>query len=325
MPSYRALIDPEPSPFIRLVQLACNALDAPFGAFAAIDLERHYFRASVGLAPHQASLCVPLCAAAMFSDLPVCVSNLGADKRFQSLAVVLREPGLRSYAAVSVRNPQGLPVGTFWVADTRTRQFSESFQETLASFGNLAERELLLRMLARTDALTGLQNRSYFDQDIDREWRRARRGRHSVTALMIDVDHMADFNEQFTFERGDQALQTIADLMLGRFRRASDLLIRVSGDRILALLPETELEDGTRLGEDLRREIEAVGLGNPTAGTVLTVSIGAATATSFTGYHEGFEGLIHRAGAALRRAKSEGRNRLCTAEDDQALTDISAA
>jgi diguanylate cyclase (GGDEF)-like protein len=313
MSEFRQLVEPELNPIDRVTSLVRQALGYPYVAFAAIDIERHYFGSKLGLADHEAPFCAPLCAAAMFSEQPVALADLSADPRFAGLPVVVREPSLRSFVGVAVRNPQRFPVGALWAADTRVREVSATQLSVMVDCAQLIERELLLRALARYDALTGLHNSSYCDVEIEREWRRARRSRQALSLLVIDVDEMSGFNETYGHPAGDRALRAISELLMRTFRRASDLLMRIAGDRIIALLPETSGDDALRLAEMVRTEIMALGLGNPATGSVLTVSIGCTTAAEPHVFNAGFKGLIEEASLALERAKVAGRNRVMRA------------
>lgn len=302
-------IDNSPAPYERILHLTAAAMDVPMLAIAGFDLERHHFVASLGLDPRQAPLCVPLCAYAMAMPDPVSVVDLASDGRFGALPVVSLDPGLRGYAGAPIRNPAGLTVGSLWVADLRLRNFDDTQLNTLAVAAQLVERELLLRALARYDTLTGLLNPSFADEELEREWRRARRTGLAVSALLIDLDHFGDFNQTYGRATGDTALRVVAAALSERFRRASDLVMRQGGDRFLVLLPDTAAEHAALLAERCRVDIEALQLGNAAAGHLLTASVGYAT-LSTTDRRGSVERLVDLVEQAAATAKTQGRNQI---------------
>lgn len=297
------------SAFDRIVRLAALALDAPSAGFAVITLERHQFRARHRLPQPESVRLVTLCASGMLNDEPLIVPDLTQDARFANDPLVAGPTGLRFLASAPVRSPELLSLGALCVLDVRPRRIMSHQLESLKDLALVLEREILLRSLMRIDPLTGLQTRFYYEFELDREWRRARRSRTPVSAMLIDVDGMASYNEIFGNAEGDTALGEIGHMLARRFRRASDVLVRVGGDRMLALLPETEAADVLQLARNVCMEVERMLLGNPQAGRTLTVSVGCATAANDADLALGYEVLIERAETALAQAKREGGNR----------------
>lgn len=300
--------------FQRVLRLATHSLDSAGAVLAMVGLERHYFRARQGVSVAETPYNIAFFAQAMAGDGLLIVPDLALDERFCDHALVTDAPALRFYAGATVRDPDGLSVGALCAVDPRPRQLSqeaaESLAGVLADLAGLVEQELLMRSLTRTDPLTGLHNASYAQVDVEREWNRARRGHYPVTVLMVDLDRLGEYNDVFGYPAGDRALREVAERLNLRFRRSSDLLIRMGGDRLLILLPDTDAEDGLRLAQSVRAEVEALALGNRETGTCLTLSIGCATASRDSGYAHGYPQLIRQADAALREAKIAGGNRV---------------
>jgi diguanylate cyclase (GGDEF)-like protein len=135
-----------------------------------------------------------------------------------------------------------------------------------------------LRRTATTDALTGVANRRYFDDSIEREWLRALQGGDPVSLLMIDVDHFKLYNDLYGHPKGDLCLQSVADALLSACTRPATLVARYGGEEFAVLLPQMS-RDGAR--EVARNSIEAVaarGIFHPQTGTThhVTVSVGIA-------------------------------------------------
>jgi diguanylate cyclase (GGDEF)-like protein len=287
-----------------------RALDMPTAAFTVVELERQYFKSLTGFPIPDTQQNVSFCSQAIVFDEPMIVEDASLDPRLSESPLVTAYPGIRFYAGIAIRSPEQMPIGALCVLDNRPRERPADIVQVLTDMGSLLERELLLRSLMRYDPLTGLQNRSYSELELDREWRRARRSRQPLTALMVDIDHLAEFNETFGYAEGDRALREIGNLLSRHFRRSADLLIRLGGDRVLIVLPDTALEDGLRMAEAAREGVEALGLGNPKAASQLTVSIGCATVNSEAGFLRGYESLVREAASALESAKATGRNQV---------------
>jgi diguanylate cyclase (GGDEF)-like protein len=300
--------------FARVVRLVTHALDVPAATLAMVDLEHQHFKATFGIALAENARNVGFFAQAMLSETPTLCENVAADPRFCDHPLVTGHPGIRFFAGVGVHSPEGMMSGALCAIDLRPRTLSDQGIEALVDLGAVVERELLLRSLLRKDPLTGLRNSSDYEIELDREWRRAKRGGHPLTALIFDVDRLREFNETFGHAHGDRALREIGALLLNRFRRASDLLIRVGGDRILVLLPDTDANEGLRMAEATRSDVTRLGLGNPNTNSSLTLSVGCATACRETGYEFGCDGLLAEAGAALKEAKRRGGNTVVRAD-----------
>ena len=156
--------------------------------------------------------------------------------------------------------------------------------------------------LARTDSITGLANRRGGEESIQREVSRSERGGMRLSFALFDLDHFKNLNESRGTRAGDDALRACARVLLSAVRGA-DLVIRWSGDELLAVLPQTGLEGARSLSERVRAGVE--GLADAEFGKI-TISCGVAE------LHQGEdEGeALARAEEKLFQAKSAGRNRV---------------
>ena len=164
---------------------------------------------------------------------------------------------------------------------------------------------------AQSDALTGLANRTRFDQALDQELRMARRSGQPLSLLVMDIDHFKQLNDSQGHAAGDAALKALGRILRSRARRPRDLVARLGGDEFAVLLPETSAQAAATIATTLH--VDLANLGRKPHGTnagsapPFTASIGIHT--HMTGDDAGPEDVFDRADAALYRAKQTGRNR----------------
>ena len=161
-----------------------------------------------------------------------------------------------------------------------------------------------------TDALSGLDSRSYLDRRMREETTRAGRHGLAVSVMLLDIDDFASVNATYGHAVGDQVLTEIGRILSGGVRE-SDVLVRYGGEEIAIVATHTEPAAAMAVAERLRREVE-VGARKALreaqgARRAITVSIGVAGRVAGA-KPEG--DLFEIAERALRRAKSEGRNRV---------------
>lgn len=133
-----------------------------------------------------------------------------------------------------------------------------------------------LRRIGAIDSLTGVANRRIFNESLDREWLRARRGAEAMALLMVDVDHFKLYNDRYGHPAGDDGLRAVAQAMVRTVARPCDLVARYGGEEFAVLLPQTPRVGAQHVADALHGAIESLGLphaASPTAGHV-TVSIG---------------------------------------------------
>ncbi len=168
----------------------------------------------------------------------------------------------------------------------------------------LEEANALLKRLSTTDDLTGLYNRRYFFEALDREMDRAGRDRKSFALIACDLDRFKSVNDTFGHAEGDRVLKGTGELML-RHTRRYDTAARLGGEEFALLLPGTSLVDAAALAERLRATMES----ELRAGDRRAITLSAGLAIWRGGEETGAE-LLKRADEALYKAKAEGRNRV---------------
>jgi diguanylate cyclase (GGDEF)-like protein/PAS domain S-box-containing protein len=189
-----------------------------------------------------------------------------------------------------------------------------SFKTTFAGQVGLSIANIRLRDALRTqsikDPLTGLYNRRYLEDTLEREIRRALRAQQSLGILMLDLDYFKKFNDTYGHEAGDAVLRE-SGALLARSIRAEDTVCRFGGEEFVILLPTASLDAANMRAESIRvklRELLVTHQGRSLG--VITMSAGVA---AFPVHGSSPKELLAAADAALYRAKGEGRDRVVKA------------
>ena len=177
------------------------------------------------------------------------------------------------------------------------------------ALSNLKLRETL-RGQAIRDPLTGLFNRRYLEETLNRELHRIQRLGASLGAVMMDLDHFKEYNDTYGHEGGDAMLSAVGALIRTHCR-AEDIPCRYGGEEFLLILPGASLEVTLERAEKLREAVKGLQIHhrdryiNPTS-----MSLGVAV---FPDHGAAGEDLIRAADNALYLAKAQGRNRVVAA------------
>jgi len=171
---------------------------------------------------------------------------------------------------------------------------------------HLREREKNLQTITVTDELTGLFNRRFLNAALIKEIAAARRGKTSLSLLMMDVDHFKNFNDTYGHLEGDQALVTLGKVMM-QILREEDIACRYGGEEFVAILRNADKSAALDVAERIRSHFQQMAL---TSGKTvrLTVSIGATELQP----QDSPDQFLFRADQALYHAKKTGRNRVCS-------------
>ena len=178
------------------------------------------------------------------------------------------------------------------------------------ALSNLKLKESLRQQSIR-DALTGLYNRRYMEETLERELSRAEREQKPVGIMMFDIDHFKRFNDLEGHDAGDALLRELG-AFLNKFIRGSDIVCRYGGEEFLVVLPGSSKEHTRERAEELRSGVKQMlvyHLDKPLA--TCTISIGV---SAYPADETSVERLLKAADNALYRAKREGRDRVVVAE-----------
>jgi diguanylate cyclase (GGDEF)-like protein len=161
-----------------------------------------------------------------------------------------------------------------------------------------------LRNQALRDGLTGLYNRRFLEEMLDRLTQEAERRGVPMSAVMIDLDHFQRLNDQYGHGAGDAVLREVARIVMASLR-VTDIACRYGGEELLVLLPDCPLDDAVQAAERLRLQMES--LTNVANGQSVTASFGVACTPDTTAQPGE---LVAVADGALYQAKRLGRNRV---------------
>jgi len=161
--------------------------------------------------------------------------------------------------------------------------------------------------LAIRDGLTGLFNRRYAEERLDKEFDQATRLARELSVLFIDLDHFKFFNDTHGHQAGDEILQILAEIMTQAVRE-SDTLARWGGEEFIVICPETDQRDACMLAERIRKSVAGHPFPNAAQQPlgIVSLSIGVASRSNGT---ESSEKLLRFADDAMYCAKDSGRNR----------------
>ncbi len=190
------------------------------------------------------------------------------------------------------------------------RRLTEMLAEHVAlALVNIRHRATLREQSIR-DELTGLFNRRYMEETLDRELRRATREGGSVGLIMCDLDHFKTYNDTRGHAAGDAILRTIGSFLSGAVR-GEDVVCRFGGEEFVIILPKAGLEDTRRRTDDLRQQLAGLDMAtSESALPAVTLSFGVA---AFPEHGVGPDQLLMAADEALYRAKAAGRDRVVVA------------
>ena len=169
-----------------------------------------------------------------------------------------------------------------------------------------------IKLLSRTDALTGCYNRGYLNEVFPREIKRALRYKHSLSLAMCDIDHFKKVNDTYGHQCGDEVLIKFVQSILELIRADADWLARYGGEEFLLVLPETRLENAKVLAERLRKHIAKKVIETEEEKVSITASFGVTGFDDLSSHKEiiTFDALINTADTYLYAAKKQGRNKV---------------
>jgi diguanylate cyclase (GGDEF)-like protein/PAS domain S-box-containing protein len=182
----------------------------------------------------------------------------------------------------------------------------------------ILEQYRVIKHMSMHDALTKLANRRGFEACMTMEWNRTSREKMPISVLLLDIDYFKKYNDTYGHGQGDIALTAVASTFASVFKRSGDVAARWGGEEFIILLPNTDKDGALEVAEQIRSSVENMEipmLNQPGEITKVTVSIGVNT--KLHGEVTTIDEFISKADNALYQAKNEGRNRVCSYEEQE--------
>ncbi len=302
---YDVLDTPAEEAFDRITRLVRRIFDVPVSAITLIDGHRQWFKSRQGLDVTETDLPPSLCHSVVRQGAPLIVENAAEDGRVRTNPCVTAEGGIRFYAGIPLRTPDGHDLGALCAADTKPRSFGPRETEILSDLARIVMSELELRALVTTDALTGARSRRAFRDEAGRALALAQRHHHDLSCLMLDVDHFKRINDAYGHAAGDRVLVEIVATCRANMR-VSDMIGRLGGEEFAILLQQTGLSAALDVAEKLRAAIARLHVSTGQETVNVTASFGVSAFDRSVG---DLDTLLQRSDAALYDSKADGRNR----------------
>jgi diguanylate cyclase (GGDEF)-like protein len=200
----------------------------------------------------------------------------------------------------------GMAIGAsmFMLASLRaTKVMGEAMHRSFQLTHELKQARDTADFLAKTDALTGINNRRAFFENALQIISYCQRYEHPICAILFDIDHFKEINDKYGHSAGDSALKQVGDVLQKQLRK-TDVSGRLGGEEFAILLPNTAPEDGKAIAEKLRQTIAEATISFRGQQLEIKASIGVAC-----GIYD-LETLLSHADSAMYQAKAQGRNRV---------------
>ncbi len=171
---------------------------------------------------------------------------------------------------------------------------------------HLEEANHKLLELSMNDGLTGISNRRYFDMRFVEIWREYSRLKHSISLILIDIDHFKRYNDSYGHQEGDNCLRAIAGALKSQAKRSSDVVARYGGEEF-AVITCTPLKQAFEFAEILRSAVRSLSIEHKSSDKgIVSISLGVASVTPSR--QEDMSALVKRADQALYLSKEKGRD-----------------
>jgi len=224
-----------------------------------------------------------------------------------------RHPEFKSMAGVPLES-KGRVRGVLCLLSRKPERFAEKDLKLLVTIGSeigvaienawLYEKSYAhskkMEELSITDSLTNLFNRRHFYRRLKEEMARAKRQKHPVSLLVVDLDNLKEYNDAHGHLKGDEALRGVAHAITASIRQDVDNGFRYGGDEFAVILPYSDGEEAGEVAERIRKTFEDFAL----AGTSLSIGLAELD------FEEEVDDFVTRADSAMYVSKNSGGNQV---------------
>jgi diguanylate cyclase (GGDEF)-like protein/PAS domain S-box-containing protein len=242
------------------------------------------------------------------SGKPILAEDVSADSKLSRMRKM--GDGIKSFAAVPIMAKEKI-LAVMGVGSHEYRKFPDwetLMLDTIANqIGMAIENAQLYEHaleLAFTDGLTGLYNRRYIMEQIEREFIRAQRSKATLSLVMVDLDGLKAINDRFGHHEGDGFLKEVARIVKVN-TRASDVAARWGGDEFMLLAPGTDSRSASKIAERIRAQVERYKIQLEGDEVGITISAGI---VSYPAHASVVEELLKKVDEAMYNAKRGGKN-----------------
>jgi diguanylate cyclase (GGDEF)-like protein/PAS domain S-box-containing protein len=193
-----------------------------------------------------------------------------------------------------------------WIGSEMARARAEAELEDAYSEVNDANTKL--EELSRTDSLTGIANRRYFDEVLAQELNRTMRRKSPLTLIICDIDYFKKYNDTYGHQAGDDCLQKVTGAIKSSFSRAGELVARYGGEEFAIIIPEIDENEAIELAETMLKNIHKLNIKHEASLVSDYVTISVGITTRVPDQNTTMSDLINQADSALYQAKNSGRN-----------------
>lgn len=168
------------------------------------------------------------------------------------------------------------------------------------------ERTREIELLSKTDALTNLWNRRYLEEALEMQFKQAKRYKHDLSIMLIDLDYFKRINDNYGHMAGDEVLRQMSR-RIQECQRETDFVGRYGGEEIVVILPETDLQTSIKIANIIREAVEKTPVLFESHIINVTTSIGISCLRE---EHDDYQIIFAETDEALYSAKELGRNRV---------------
>ena len=174
----------------------------------------------------------------------------------------------------------------------------------------LEEANTQLKRLTLIDGLTGIANRRYFDEFLEKEWLRSMRDNKPISLIIGDIDFFKNYNDTYGHQAGDDCLKQVAAIINNMAQRPGDLAARYGGEEFAVILSGTDIKQAGVLAENANKKLRETRIphSDSQAADYVTLSLGVASIIPRHGTKS--YDLIKAADKSLYKAKNSGRNQV---------------
>lgn len=186
--------------------------------------------------------------------------------------------------------------------------FSGVVVSNIRSMQKLCEDEKLLKKQSNSDAQTGLSSRRFFFEIAEAEFKRSKRYDRPLSAILIDIDNFKALTKEYGTEAGERIIHELTHIFTKELRE-SDIRVRMGGEELLVLLPETNLRYAQTLAERLRRRVCETEFEVDDFSVKTSISLGVVGLTKAV---KSLEEFINNGDQALHQARRTGGDQVST-------------